>query len=203
MKIKKEDRSLLIAMSIGDGYLSKNGVLEIGHSEKQLDYLIYKRNLIKSFCKENNITEKINKYGFKQYRFQTKVHSFIKVLRRVIYKDNIKHISRKLLNRLSPREIAIWWMDDGSMSIRKNKNTGNVEALVFTLSTCTTKEQNQIIIDWFKECYNIKFGQRKMKNNYALICGTKEGKKLSFLLNEFIIPSLKYKIFIDSNPEME
>ena len=36
-----------------------------------------------------------------------------------------------------------------------------------------------------------------MRNSYALICGTKEGKKLSKLLEPEIIPSMKYKIFID------
>ena len=196
MKIKNEDRNLLIAMAIGDGYLTKTGQLEIGHSVKQLDYLNYKLNLIKSFCKPDPINCKTNKYNYVLHRFSTKTYSFLKVLRRVLYKDGKKTISRKLLNRLSPKEIAIWWMDDGSMSKKINKNTGNINGLVFTLSTCTTKEQNQIIIDWFREEYNIIFGQRKMKDNYALICGTKEGKKLSFLLKDYIIPSLQYKIFI-------
>ena len=194
MKIKKEHRNLLIGLSIGDGYVNKNGYIDIWHSPKQKEYVDYKYSLIKEYC--NVKPYLIHRGGFPSYGFRTKTTPFIKVIRRVLYKKESKTLSTKILERLSLREIAIWWMDDGSMSIKKNKKTGSTKALVFTLSTCCNKEQNQIFIDWFFKKYNIKFGQRKMKNSYALICGTKEGKKLSALLEPYIIPSMKYKIFI-------
>ena len=75
-----------------------------------------------------------------------------------IYKNGKKTITRKLVNRLDKRAIAIWYMDDGSLSNRKDKN-GTVTASVLTLYTCTTKENNQIIIDYFDEVWGIKFGQ--------------------------------------------
>ena len=195
MKIKRESRNLLIGLSIGDGYINKKGFIDIWHSPEQKEFVDYKYSLIKEYC--NIKPQTIIRGSFQSYGFRTKCTPFIKVLRRILYKKEGKTLTRKLLDRLSIREIAIWWMDDGSMSKKINKNTGNIKALVFTLSTCCSKEQNQIIIDWFLEKYNIRFGQRKMRNSYALICGTKEGKKLSKLLEPEIIPSMKYKIFID------
>jgi len=195
MKILKKHRNLLIGVSIGDGYINKNGYIDIWHSPKQKELVDYKYNLLKPFCKIKPYT--IMRGGFPSYGFRTQSFPFIKLLRRILYKKQGKTLSRQILNRLGVREIAIWWMDDGSMSKKINKNTGNLRAAVFTLCTCMSKSQNQIIINWFKEKYDIKFGQRKMKNSYALICGTKEGRKLSKLLNPYIISSMKYKILIE------
>ena len=134
----------------------------------------------------------------------TKSLPFLKLLRRILYDSNgKKHITGKILNRLSLQELAIWWMDDGSMSKKINKKTGNIKSLVFTLSTCISKEDNEKIIEFFYSKFSIKFGIRKMKNQYALICGTKEGKKLSKLLYPYLIPSMQYKLFSESYPEME
>lgn len=196
MKIKKQHRNLLIGLSIGDGYINKNGFIDIWHSPKQKEYVLYKYSLVKEYCNIQPYPRKFSS-GFESFGFRTKVNDFIKLIHRILYKNGKKTLSKKLLNRLSPKELAIWWMDDGSMSKKINKSNGNIKALVFTLSTCTTIEQNQIIIDFFKEKYDISFGIRKMKNSYSLICGTKEGKKLSKLLEPFIIDSMKYKIFIN------
>lgn len=195
MKIKKEHRNILIGLSIGDGYINKNGYLDIWHSPKQKDLVDYKYSLVKDYCNIIPYTRTF-KNGFQSYGFRTKNKTFLRLLRRVMYKDGKKKITRKLLNRLSLKELAIWWMDDGNKSIKYNKKNNKIRALVFRLSTCTTKEQNQIIIDWLFETYGVKFGQTKDKNHYSLICGTKEGKKLSVLLLPYIIPSMRYKIFI-------
>lgn len=204
MKITKKQRNLLIALALGDGYISKDGVLEIGHSLKQKEYLDYKYSLIKDFCNHPPKYKISKKYNYTTYVLHTKSLPFLKLLRRILYDSNgKKHITGKILNRLSLQELAIWWMDDGSMSKKINKKTGNIKSLVFTLSTCISKEDNEKIIEFFYSKFSIKFGIRKMKNQYALICGTKEGKKLSKLLYPYLIPSMQYKLFSESYPEME
>ena len=46
------------------------------------------------------------------------------------------------------------------------------------LNTGLNKEENQIIIDYFKDVWNISFSQVKNHNCYRLRCGKKEGEKL-------------------------
>lgn len=196
MKIKRKHRNLLIALAIGDGYVNNNGYIDIWHSPKQKEYVDYKYSLVKEYCGIKPYIKQFSS-GFYSYGFRTKSTEFIKLLRRIIYKNGKKTITEKLLNRLTPRELALWWMDDGSMSKRINKHTGRVKGLIFTLSTCVSREQNQIILDWFKRTHDISFTIRKMKNNYALVCGTREGKKLSRLIEPYVINSMKYKIFIN------
>ena len=193
MKIKKEHRNLLIALSLGDGYINKRGYLDIWHSEKQKEYVNYKYSLIKEYCKIE-VQERTFSGKYKSYGFRTRTFDFCKLLRRVLYKNGKKTITRKLLNRLAPFHLAIWWMDDGSKGIKYNKEKTKVKACVYRLSLCTTKEECQIVIDWLKETYNISFGITKEKNLFSITCGTREGRKFSDLIREYIIPSMLYKI---------
>lgn len=195
MKITKKYRDMFIAAAIGDGHISKGGTLSIAHSTKQQAYLEYKANLLKPFLTKRGIVNKTTGVGnmYTQVKFCCKVSKFSKAVRRALYKDGKKVITRKILNRLSPEHIAIWWMDDGSCSLQKTKD-GKVHGSISTLSTCTSREENQVIIDWFFEKYGIKFNQRKMKNHFALVCGTREGRKLRDLIEPFVIDSMKYKL---------
>ena len=85
-------------------------------------------------------------------------------------------------------------MDNGTKGLRYNKERTKINACIYRLCLCTTKEECQIVIDWLKETYNISFGITKEKNLFSITCGTKEGRKFSDLIREYIIPSMLYKI---------
>ena len=198
MKIEKEARNLCIAMAIGDGTINSNGYIAIRHCSAQKDYLEWKKQQLKNVNINTTDLYHIDnsRYGVQHdaYELRTYTHNFLKLYRKIIYKPT-KTLSRKLLNRLDLLGIAIWYMDDGSLSNRKD-TCGKILSSVLTISTCTTREQNQIIIDYFKEVWGIQFGQRKMKNHFALICGTKEARKFIALIAPVVnqVPSMKYKL---------
>lgn len=193
MKITKKHRRLLLSMCIGDGSVGKNGKIEIWHSINQEDYVRYKASLIKPLLTHDGLLYR-DSGNFKQVGFRVKISDYTKLLRRILYTNGKKTISQKILNKLEPIHLAIWWMDDGSCSMEYCKPNNNIRSSISTLSTCISKEENQVIIDWFKSKYDIQFGQRKMKNNYALVCRLKEGRKLANIVRDFIIPSMEYKI---------
>ena len=193
MKLNKNNRNILLYMCFGDGCIEKEGNLIILHCEKQLEYLEWKRNLLihngiscsPIFFRNNN--------GFNGYYFRTKVYKFVKNYRRYIYGNHKKRITNSMLNRLTPLGIYIWYLDDGSISYcRRN---GKIHALTLTLNTYLTKEENQIIIDYFSQKWDIKFNQYKSKGKYRLACGTKQAKKLFELLNDYKyeVPCMSYK----------
>lgn len=205
-KITKESRNLLIGMLLGDGTISNNYVFKIAHCEEQKDYLEWKikqlkdngirNNGIKSYIKTKGFT-----IGVPVYYTQLNIIPFIKVLRRVVYKTKKIIGNRKLLNRLSAREIAIWYMDDGHLNIRKDKN-GRPMGFYIKISTCEPKEEVQTIIDFFKEQWNINFymfHEGKKEDSYSLCCGTKEGLKFIEIVKPYVsqVPSMIHKITYD------
>lgn len=204
-KITKESRNLLIGLLIGDGTISNNNVFKLAHSKEQKDYLEWKLKQLKdSGIRNNGLKTYISSKGYNKgkevYYTQLNIIPFIKVLRRVVYKPFKKLGNRKLLNRLSAREIAIWYMDDGHINYRKTKN--KVHGFYIKIATCLPKEELQIIIDYFKEVWNIHFymfHEGKKENSYSLCCGTKEGIKFINIVKQYVeqVPSMKYKIEYD------
>lgn len=204
-KITKESRNLLIGLLLGDGTISNNNVFKLAHCEQQLDYLEWKiKQLNNSGLRSNGVKEYISANGFnkgrKVYYTQLNIIPFVKVLRRVVYKPTKKLGNRKLLNRLSAREIAIWYMDDGYINYRKTNN--KIHGFYIKIATCIPKEELQIVIDYFKEVWNIQFymfHEGRKENSYSLCCGTKEGIKFINIVKPYVeqIPSMKHKIEYD------
>ena len=204
-KFNKESRNLLIGLLIGDGTISNNNVFKIAHCEAQKDYLEWKINQLKSCGIRNNgiksyIKTKDFNIGVPVYYTQLNTIPFIKVLRRIFYKGKKIIGNRKLLNRLSAKEIAIWYMDDGHINIRKDK--GRPCGFYIKISTCEPKQEVQTIIDYFKEQWNINFymyHEGKKEDSYSLCCGTKEGLKFIDIIKPYVlqVPSMIYKITYD------
>lgn len=193
MKIKKEHRNLIIAMSIGDGHINKYGALMLQHCTKQKEYIEYKYKLLNNIY-TSRLTEGVDKNGFGYVKVATKTTDFLKVLRRVLYPNNKKTLNRKILNRIDLQGLAIWWMDDGTKGTKYNKDRTRVSSCIYRLCLCTTREQCQLVIDWLKETYNISFGITKEKNNFSITCGTRVGRVFSELIRPYVIPSMLYKL---------
>ena len=205
-KITKESRNLLIGMLLGDGTISNNNVFKIAHSESQKDYLEWKvKQLKEAGIRNNGIKSYIKIKGYKTgvpvYYTQLNIIPFIKVLRKVFYKEKKILGNRKLLNRLDAKGIAIWYMDDGHINIRKTKD-GRPMGFYIKISTCEPKQEVQTIIDFFKEQWNINFymfHEGKKEDSYSLCCGTKEGLKFIDIVKPYVsqVPSMVHKITYD------
>lgn len=205
-KFNKESRNLLIAMLMGDGTISNNFVYKIAHCKEQKDFLEWKIKQLNNLgIRNNGLKSYIKTKGFNTgvpvYYTQLNIHPFIKVLRRVFYKEKKILGNRKMLNRLDARGIAIWYMDDGHINIRKDKD-GKVHGFYIKISTCEPKEEVQTIIDYFNEAWNIKFymfHEGRKEDSYSLCCGTKEGLKFIELVKPYVsqVPSMLHKIQFD------
>lgn len=205
-KITKESRNLLIALLLGDGTIQNNNVFKLAHCEQQKDYLEWKiKQLNNCGIRNSGIKTYISSCGYNAgkivYYTKLNIIPFIKVLRRVFYKPFKIIGNRKLLNRLDAKGIAIWYMDDGHINIRKDKN-GRPMGFYIKIATCLPKDELQIIIDYFKEVWNISFymfHEGKKENSYSICCGTQEGLKFIKVVKPYVsqVPSMIHKITYD------
>lgn len=205
-KITKESRNLLIALLLGDGTICNNNVFKLAHAEQQKDYLEWKiKQLNDAGIRNSGLKTYIKTCGYNTgvnvYYTQLNIIPFIKVLRRIFYKPKKVLGNRKLLNRLDARGIAIWYMDDGHINIRKDKD-GRPMGFYIKIATCLSKEQVQIIIDYFKDIWDINFymfHEGKKEDSFSLCCGTKEGLKFIDIVKKYVlqVPSMVHKIQYD------
>ena len=205
-KITKESRNLLIALLLGDGTICNNNVFKLAHAEQQKDYLKWKiKQLNDAGIRNNGLKTYVKTCGYNTgvnvYYTQLNIIPFIKVLRRIFYKPKKVLGNRKLLNRLDARGIAIWYMDDGHINIRKDKD-GRPMGFYIKIATCLPKNELQIIIDYFKEVWDVSFymfHEGKKEDSFSLCCGTKEGLKFINIIKKYVlqVPSMVHKIQYD------
>ena len=199
-KLSKEQKSLLIGLLIGDGTISSNFVFKLSHSIEQKEYLEWKVKLLDKFkIKNNGIKEYISTCGYntgkKVLYSQMSVIPTIKALRRTIYIP--KSITRRLLNWLTPLEIAIWYMDDGHINVNTSKQRSSIQHTI-KIATCVDEITVEIIIQYFLDVWNIKF--RKFpegKNTFSIASSSEEDySKFVNLIKPFVeqVPSMLYKI---------
>lgn len=204
-KITKESRNLLIGLLLGDGTIQNNNVFKLCHCEQQKDYLEWKvKQLNEAGIRNSGIKSYVSSCGYNVgktvYYAKLNIIPFVKVLRRVMYKPHKTLGNRKILNRLDARGIAIWYMDDGHLALRK---TGDkIHGFYIKIATCLPKDELQVIIDYFKEVWNIEFymfHEGRKEDSYSLCCGTKEGLKFVEIVKPYVeqIPSMRHKIQYD------
>lgn len=200
-KLTKEQKSLLVAMLIGDGTISTNYVFKMCHDGTQEEFLNWKINLLNQFQLKNNglktyISTKGYNVGKRIVYSQLSVIPTIKALRRSIYTPK-KTINRKLLNWLTPLGLAIWYMDDGFINVNTSKQRHSIQHSI-RISTClTSKKELKIIIDYFKEVWHINFRKYNDNNHLSIsTCTENDTKKFVSIIKPYIlqVPSLLYKI---------
>lgn len=193
----QEKRGAVIGMILGDGHIRpKRYTISISHSEKQKEYLFFKKEILETIQKSKislcGRTTYLNGKKYFSVRLETRKIPMYRVLHKRFHPNGLKEVKRDLLNQLTPLGIAIWFMDDGSTTFKKKE--GKIHGVETVLHTYLSKEQNEIIVKYFQEVWNIKWGLNKSKGKYRLRMGTKEAKKFVKIIEPHIISSMKYKI---------
>lgn len=200
--LSKEQKRLLIALLLGDGTISSNYVFKLSHSLDQREYLEWKVSLLdKLGIRNNGIKEYTSSCGYNKGRgviySQISLHSTIKALRRSVYIPR-KTFTRNLLNWLDEQGLAIWYMDDGFININESEQRkGSIQRNI-RISTCVDESTCNMIIQYFKERWNVEFRPYVEKSKlFSIATKTNEDSdKFIKLIKPYIeqVPSLLYKI---------
>lgn len=200
-KLSKEQKSLLVGLLLGDGTISSNYVFKLSHSEAQREFLEWKIDLLNKFgFKNNGVKEYISTCGYnkgnKVLYSQMSLNPTIKALRRTVYTPK-KHITRRLLNWLTPIGLAIWYMDDGCINVNTSKQRSSIQHTI-KIATCVDLDTAQVVIDYFKEVWDVQFRHFKEGKGTYSIASSTESDCAAFIqiIRPYIeqVPSLLYKI---------
>jgi recombination protein RecA len=212
---------LIIFMTIGDGSICKpdsvrNCYLEITHSKAQLEYLKWKISLLENFG------IKCGKLYFRKdksdVRVRTERNEIFNIIEKRMYLPNRKKVlTKRILRRLTPLGLAIWYMDDGSAKISHPKWRKNLydingrqdhKLAQLNLATCCFSiEDNKKAIDILNQKFNLPFSLVFDREYPMLYLNGKDNlNRFKDLISPYVIPSMQYKInhptsFLISSPE--
>lgn len=127
--ITKSQQEIILGNILGDGSLEFNGFhgtrLQIKQSEKYKDYVFWLYDELQNLCN----SEPKQRADNSQWYFSTKHLERLTLWYRLFYSPN-KQIPRNIGDLLtSPKTLAVWYMDDGSLDWRPKDH------YAFTLNT--------------------------------------------------------------------
>ena len=193
-----ELRSAIVGMVAGDAGIRKQKgcrsvSLRITHANRQREYLEYKRDILQNLFKGWEIPLRpINNSGYPGVRLETRNHPKLRAIYKWFYSNGEKRFSRRILNYLTPIGIALWYMDDGSLSYKKRE--GEIHGREIHLNTYCSLEEAKIIQAYFKEVWDISWTVVLNKGLFRLRMGSNEARKFFTIINPYIIPIMRYKI---------
>lgn len=197
-----DEYQTLIGCLLGDGTIVKTAHgfrFSMCHAKKQLPYLLWKKEQLPNLIMAHPTKYQSYYKGYPtvQFHLHSIHHPQLEQIYHLFYKDGVKTITMELLNQLEPLAIAVWYMDDGSF----NSNPNSLQVIWSTDSF--TKEENELIIDWFMQTHGIEIKLQYMKNNhtsfggkpsYRLRINRTKVDKFFDLIRPYIHPTMLYKI---------
>lgn len=194
--------SFVIGTVLGDSSLIRkkkthNAYFKCSHCKEQKQLIEYKK-LILNQIHPTIVNLKQCKRG--EYQLNTNSLKYYTKLYNKFYIDKTKQVTRKLLNKLTPIGLAVWYMDDGQLCLQSDpKDRSKIKsrkARIWSMSF--TYEEHLIIKEYFKDVWNIDVKIYKANKT----CGIKyyiEFNSANFLkfreiIKNYIIPDMFYKI---------
>lgn len=210
----KNEKQFVLACTIGDGCINKRYINSypcyrflMKHSERQKDYFLYKayqldRILGKPRRKVYSIYKNSGRSKINAYQFEKNSNRYLKPIYNLLYRNGKKVYTRNMLNMLTPEGLAIWYMDDGSLSHYTYKKKDGYEyysKCKIILNTYISKEENKIIQKYFDEVWDIQWNIHRSKSStgkifYRLSAGTKQARKFFKIIKDYIHPTMQYKV---------
>jgi len=206
-------RGIIVGMTMGDGYLQvrrrlQNGKypyiaasMQVKHSASQVEYCKHKAELLRKAtgrkCEVRfyEATAAGKKYQQAQFMFS---HPYIRVLYEWMYKGGKKFFDKQVMSYLTPHGIALWYMDDGTGRVNRNNDCA-ITSCSTTIATMCSKEEVEVIIDYFKIEHGIEFKARYDKRRpedkaWFIEANTVQSKQFAELVRPYMIPSMLYKL---------
>lgn len=202
--LNRDQMGIIVGSLLGDGSIPKkmrgtgNHYLDITHSYKQYDYLLYKKNIFESYgfkCSgpyKRTVSGKYIEYSLHiYYKSEPKIFN---TLRYWFYHTGKKYFTHNMLKWLTPLGIAIWYMDDGSRAIHYNKGSKKIKARELHIATYDLSENERKVLHNYFRKYNIEMKQYKDRDKFRTNLNSSNAKKFIELIKKFICPSMLYKI---------
>lgn len=160
------EEKLLVGCVLGDGSLNRRHQyqnvcsLKLTHTAPQLSYLEWKVEQIRPILKSKaKILRSVNNFGIEYFSWESGFSSFVH-LYNLLYLDKKKTFSFKLLKELGPKELALFWCDDGcivkSLRNKVDPRTGKaypnlLQETYGNLAVYEPKKETESVASWVED----------------------------------------------------
>jgi recombination protein RecA len=192
---------VILGAVMGDGNLSPavrqeqdSARFRMGHGAKQADYLTWKTSMMANIrhCDTTNAKGAV----FTDFTPLAELGE----LRRAVYLgDGKKHLSWDYLKALTPLALAIWYLDDGTFTLRSKGLQARTEGGSGRIEICVeamSQGSRERLADYLRDTHglNVKLERRGSRAINVLRFTTAASAKFQELIAPYVPPSMEYKL---------
>jgi len=194
LKLNREQREILVGLMLGDGHLEtqNKGKTYRLKMEYSIDKREYCEHLYESFEEWVRTPPKVKskKSGChlsKNIAFSTLSHGVFRFYAQQFYIDGKKVVPSIIKKLLTPRGLAYWYMDDGSMKSSQSKGV---------ILNTQGFERTEVIrlLSILNEKFGLLASERQQKDGYQIYISGKSYEHFIEIVGDWIHPSMIYKI---------
>ncbi len=199
-RLSDQQVQVVLGSLMGDGNLSPNRSgrsgtrFRLGHGAKQAAYLDWKVSLLGNI----ECSRTVNAKGAVFADF-TPLPELAELHDAVYFGDGKKHLSWEYLKSLTPLALAIWYMDDGSFTLRSKGlqertqgGSGRIEICVEAMSPGSRERLVQYLRD--THGVNVRLRVAGSAQKAVLVFSTAGTEKFQTLVAPYVHSSMEYKL---------
>jgi recombination protein RecA len=199
-RLSDQQWQVVLGSLLGDGNLSPNrrdreGVrFRLGHGARQRDYLEWKVSLLGNIP----VSRREDERGAVFADF-TPLPELAELQRTVYWGDGKKTITEDYLKALTPLALAIWFMDDGSFTVRskglQQRTEGGSGRVQFCIEAMTPGSRDRLV-DHLRDNHGLECSWRPVgaAKKAVLTFSTAGSRRFLELVASHVHPSMDYKL---------
>ena len=193
LKLTPLQRDVLIGVLLGDAHLEtqNHGRTYRVKFEYSLNHRAYADHLYEIFKKWvlTPPQEKIDA-THRNVWFQTVSYGSFRFYAHQFYRGHQKCVPKNIHRFLTNRNMAYWFMDDGSMKSRASKG------VIFN-THCFERNDVSRLVNALRSKFGLEASERKQRDGWQIYVSGTSYEKFREIVDPYIVASMRYKIPVD------
>ena len=194
LSLNAEQREVLIGLLLGDAHLETQNQgrtyrLKIEQSERHRPYLIQLYEVFREWIltpPRRRLAKSSGRVSC-NYCVQTVSHGALRFYAQQFYTGRRKVVPKLIHRWLTPRALAYWFMDDGSLKSSQSKG------VIFNTQVFEMADVERLI-NAITRNFGLKAKKRKQREGYQIYVSGESFERFCQLVEPFLLPEMVYKL---------
>lgn len=198
LRLSATQREVLVGVLLGDAHVEtqNNGRTYRVKFEYGVHHAEYANHLYGLFRQWIPTGPQLKRDGtHNNIWFQTVSHSAFRFYAHQFYGEGKKCVPKLIHRYLTGRSIAYWYMDDGSIKSRESKG------VLFNTQGFALNDVRRLI-DVLRTRFALEANKRTQNDGFQIYVSGNSYERFREIIDEYIIPSMRYKVPVDRKTHM-
>lgn len=194
LKLSQGQGEVLVGILLGDACLETQNQgrtyrLKIEQSERHQAYVNHLYHLFEEWVLTPPRHRRVVSRGHESWNwvFQTVSHAAFRFYAHQFYEGKRKCVPKLIHRWLTPRALAYWFMDDGSIKSRESKG-------ILLNTQAFYRSEGQRLIQALQALFGLQAWLRKQKEGYQIYISGTSYERFLEVVAPYIIEEMRYKV---------